>query len=469
MRIALIVDNPTRDLDGLVLVARDLAIKSHQVFLIPMYSARYEIPLLACDFVLFNYARSGNAELIKTLHDAGIKIGILDTEGGIWESPEQFVKSVAHQEAKNYVDQYYLWGSVQHEAFLRLTGFDPGILKVTGCPRYDLCVAPWRDSIRNLAEYQNIILIISNFSLSSPRFSNPETEIKNMVAAGYDFEYARSRAEDEKLTRLRLTEVIRQSAANFPERTFVIRTHPFEDDRFYRQSFQEFKNVQVVREGPVSMWLKKASLALHINSSVGVDAAFMGVPLYSADWISTSIAQGMSDLPLLLSHRLHSLQEFHMAIAQPAPQPTTGTQKKALEEWFHLADGNAHVRVSRAISEFLQKQVPVPLNQAKRSGLFFAGSAKRAGLVSAVDSIGRVIFGARTYRWWRNRILTRNFFQQTKSDKFFTAEEVNASLNRINKIRPSDVTASNAEAAAYNYSRAVGDSVLISLKDFKKP
>ena len=41
IKIGVIVDNPNRDLEGLVLVATQLAMKNFEVFLIPMYKQRY--------------------------------------------------------------------------------------------------------------------------------------------------------------------------------------------------------------------------------------------------------------------------------------------------------------------------------------------------------------------------------------------------------------------------------------------
>jgi len=87
-KICLIVDNPLRDLDGMVLLSMHLAERGADVYLVPMYTQGYEVPAICPDFVLMNYARTANAELIKAYSRAGIVVGVLDTEGGIWESPE---------------------------------------------------------------------------------------------------------------------------------------------------------------------------------------------------------------------------------------------------------------------------------------------------------------------------------------------------------------------------------------------
>jgi hypothetical protein len=52
--VCLIVDNPLRDLEGLVLLGRQLAIRGAKVTLVPMYEQGFDVPAL---LVLMNYPR----------------------------------------------------------------------------------------------------------------------------------------------------------------------------------------------------------------------------------------------------------------------------------------------------------------------------------------------------------------------------------------------------------------------------
>src|SRR3979411_3101357 len=79
--VCLIVDNPLRDLEGLVLLGRELATRGVKVTLVPMYEQGFDVPALQPDLVLLNYTRPNNADLIKAYKRAGILVGILDTEG----------------------------------------------------------------------------------------------------------------------------------------------------------------------------------------------------------------------------------------------------------------------------------------------------------------------------------------------------------------------------------------------------
>lgn len=92
-RIALVVDHPQRDLPGLLLVAFELCRRGAVCHLIPLNLQEREIPALAPDFVLLNYVRMFNYELGRKLVRARVPIGMLDTEGGVWESPGSYTDS----------------------------------------------------------------------------------------------------------------------------------------------------------------------------------------------------------------------------------------------------------------------------------------------------------------------------------------------------------------------------------------
>src|SRR3972149_5168162 len=83
MRIAIVVDNPFRALPGLVLLAARLCQHGATCYLVPMNLRQVEIWSLAPDFVLLNYLRKTNEGFARQLIEAGLQVGVLDTEGGI--------------------------------------------------------------------------------------------------------------------------------------------------------------------------------------------------------------------------------------------------------------------------------------------------------------------------------------------------------------------------------------------------
>src|SRR6202012_5957351 len=145
--VCLVVDNPLRDLEGLVLLGRELARRGATATLVPMYEQGFDVPALRPDLVLLNYTRPNNADLIKSYKRAGILVGVLDTEGIRGKNPDQFAKMVKTVGCTELVDLYCVWGQAQHAAFLRHGTVPEKLLHATGCPRYDFCAVPWRTAL----------------------------------------------------------------------------------------------------------------------------------------------------------------------------------------------------------------------------------------------------------------------------------------------------------------------------------
>src|SRR5262245_61391564 len=90
--IALIVDHPQRDLAGLVLTAFDLCQRGAICHLVPLNLQRTEIWALAPDFVLLNYLRRSNEQFARQLVKSRIRFGLLDTEGGVWATADEYLE-----------------------------------------------------------------------------------------------------------------------------------------------------------------------------------------------------------------------------------------------------------------------------------------------------------------------------------------------------------------------------------------
>ena len=190
--VCLIVDNPLRDLEGLVLLGRQLAAKGATVTLVPMYEQGFDVPALRPDLVLVNYTRPNNADLIKSYKRAGILVGVLDTEGIGGKNPDQFAEMVKSVGCTDLVDLYCVWGQAQHAAFLRHGTVPAALLHATGCPRYDFCAAPWRAALPKPSIEPGYVLINTNFPVANPRFSDSSSdEEEAMVQAGFSREFAR--------------------------------------------------------------------------------------------------------------------------------------------------------------------------------------------------------------------------------------------------------------------------------------
>lgn len=443
-KICLIVDNPLRDLDGLVLLAWYLAKKNAEVFLVPMYTQGYDVPAICPDFVLLNYARSVNTDLIKAYYNAGISVGILDTEGGIWESEEQYVKSINHHECSAYIDLYCLWGDKQYEALLKYTDFKEYQLTVSGCPRYDFYQEPWIETLELLyKEKMPMILIISNFSLAFPRFARSvKNEINNMIRAGYEENYVINRVNSEVNAKKMYKEIIRKLSEDFPSVKFIIRPHPFESENDYMKAFNNTHNIAIRRDGTIAPWIKAASIMIHLNSSTAIDTFMMGKTPITLDWINDNISRGMSQLSYEVSYKCQQYSELQDIInseiaiyynKHESLKYFSQNARNKVAEWFHLLDGRASERAAESIIACLDKKDVNP-SQEKCKRMTLYGSRNPRLLKGWIDGIGRLTVGPNAYNFLRTWVLTRNIGLGTKHSKRIDAHKVDVLIKKINKI-----------------------------------
>jgi surface carbohydrate biosynthesis protein len=433
-KVCLIVDNPIRDLEGIVLLAMHLVEKGCQVYLVPMYQQGYEIPIIRPDFVLMNYARKVNSVLINNYKKAGINIGVLDTEGGIWETSEQYVESISWKESGGAIDLFLLWGEEQKKALIKLTNIPLEQVLVTGCPRYDYCYQPWIKYLQT--EEVNVdILVVTNFTLRYPRFSkNYENEINNMVDSGYERAYMEERVKDDEKGRSDVISVVELLSISYPEKQIVIRPHPFEDSKEYRDKFSSYQNVIIEREKLVSIWLSQASITLHMNSSVAIESYMMKKKIITLDWINSGTHQSTSPLTLLVSEKASSYQNLieKIDLSFSRGKKLTDWSKissDSVVKWFYKMDGKASNRAASAIFKNL-KDKNVKTSKVACQRMFWYGS-KKNNIKGWVEALSRTVLGYKFYNYIRSEILARD---NNRVLKGFKADQVSDICIKLNKV-----------------------------------
>ena len=136
MRIGVTIDSPDRDIDGCVAICLKLASAGHEAFLVPMYYQGLELPRLGVDLLLANYCRRANEDLLRTLSEEGVVISVLDQEGAVWESLEQYCHSYP-ENSFDYISQIFTWGNMQKTALEKYFKNSLAKIVTTGHPRLD--------------------------------------------------------------------------------------------------------------------------------------------------------------------------------------------------------------------------------------------------------------------------------------------------------------------------------------------
>ena len=356
MKIAFSIDNPQRDLKGILLISKYLIEKDHEVFLIPMHTLSIDVFFINPDVMVFNYVRPNNEKLIRRVKDFGIKTFILDTEGGVlskngFDSPKKWAENFKLKKYKDIVDGYFFWGAEQFNSFKEKSGLGKDSIHLTGSPRYDQCFPRWKKLIKKINE--NHILINTNFSSINPKFSrDKKTEKETFKSTGWGFEYTEKLYKETERVFPKFLEEIKKIAFALPKENFILRPHPFENISFYKSFFNKHNNIEVQACGEIFDATNEAKAIIHLNCGTSVDAFFLGIPSISLEYLNTDFLKKHTPLPSKISMKAFKREEVIKYINQNekvSPEEKNNLFKMFIEPFFYGNDGLASERISKVI------------------------------------------------------------------------------------------------------------------------
>ena len=423
-RICLIVDNPLRDLDGLVLLAWHLARRGAEIYLVPMYAQGFDVPPIAPDLVVANYVRPNNRDLLLQYRRRGILVGVLDTEGAAGKNADQFADMVARMDCASFIDVYCVWGTEQYDAFHRAEIVPSDRLRLTGCPRFDFCTMPWRAALPK-PTHSDFILLNTNFPSVNPRFSRGwEDETKAMVAAGFTEAFARTFIADARRAYDGVLNTTEQLIRDFPDVKFVLRPHPFEDAAAYRRL--RGPNLSVRQEGSALEWIALCRLLIHQNCSTAVEAIMMGVEPLSLDWLNTPALE--LDGPTSVSQRIRSYDALRGSIERSlsgkgwnVDESQRSARRDLIAGTYFSNDGQSAARIADALLETIDACRSAASRVVRRP--------PRPSLRASASALARRVLGYRGAGLVKSMAGDRA--RAARAAKSFSAQQVSATLTRI--------------------------------------
>jgi surface carbohydrate biosynthesis protein len=458
-RIALLVDNPYRDLPGLVLVSWTLCQNGATCYLLPVNLRYRELWPLAPDFILLNHFRTIYEDFIKNVMEAGIMVGVLDTEGSIFspvpkeanvelgnskqadigiESPlQEYALSMARDSnLRHNIACFCAWTPLFARYAGRAGWYYPEQITVTGTPRMDFYALQWHDAARRMSPYADVypgpmILINSSFTLANPRFQSAEKEAEMMVTKfSYDPEFVDKWKQTQATALELLSSLANKLAQHFSDVTFVFRPHPFEGEDIYRKLLKPLPNLNIVTRGTVDGWLLRAKALIHWGSSTAIDSCLAGVPAFTAGWIPAHLpVPAVDSVSIKCSDENELIEYINDVLNSHYKQPPELSKniKKVIEENFYKIDGNAHKRVADAILKAVSSKTHGPSLRKCRDMFYGDGyslidratiSVKKAFSISPHWS----------FRYWRE---ITGELAWDRSDKYFDADQVRSMLEAI--------------------------------------
>jgi surface carbohydrate biosynthesis protein len=456
--IALLVDHPERDLPGLVLTAVELCRRGATCHLVPANLAWKEIWALVPDFTLFNYFRRSNEPLGRSLAEAGLAFGVLDTEGGVWSDFGAYTELLWSDESlRRQAACFCAWGHRMADHLIEERWFSPDQVVVTGCPRFDFYHPEWRPVVdvygfeRDGAAPQ--VLLNTNFSTRNPRFATVEQKIEtSMRNFGWTLERIRALLDTEEQAIEAFIQLARRLARERPDCRVLVRPHPFEDPTWYKRALSDQSNITVDNDGPVQPVLFASAAVVQRSCTTGIEAGLAGRPTFSPQWVEAPWLMPTAEAVSVPCATYEEVAEGIGAVLDrrfvPEPSVTAAIQE-VVNDWFCSADGGSHGRVAEAVLKSVPSRSPTTGARAARH--LYLADAAGVPLTGASAIGGRLRLAARLSPDFSFRAMgNRPALSWTRTPKYFDVARVQALADRVVAVdqqRAGGMPAVRAEAA----------------------
>jgi len=424
-RVCLIVDNPLRDLDGLILVSWHLSQMDVDVYLVPMYVQATDVIAIKPDLVLLNYLRPNNLNLARKYKSNGINIGVLDTEGTAGKDSDEFAQLTSSVGNLDLIDLYCFWGGDQYKSFVKLNKSIESALKVTGCPRYDFCnekLQPILSKISNMGEF---VLINTNFPVVNPRFSRgSDNEKEAMLKVGFESDFADQYIKDARIAFTSIIEVVENISNKFQNLNFVLRPHPFENIEAYAQ-LAHISNVFLKQEKTSIEWINSAKCLIHLNCSTAVEASMLGKHSISPEWLNTP-ALNVPNPNLVSFHAKNEENLVEMldllikGVRLKGHQKIKESQDEIVKSFYANNDGHSAKRVAEEVIKSINNKKTITY---KASNIFYINRAE-------VVFYLRQLLGYKIFSFIRNILKGKEEIAKQEG-KYFSTNYVKNKLSKI--------------------------------------
>ena len=355
-RILLLVANPKRDLPGIVLLAHELCQRGATCLIALYKHRRTEAWALAPDFVLLPVFRPFQQEQAGQFLDAGVQFGLLDTEGVVWTSLDEYRQTLWKDDAIRHAARCVcMWGSMVSEYSVRQGLFTSDQMRVTGCPRFDFYSpelgAVYQDLITPLAqEKRPVVLLNTNFTVRNDELS------KMVKTYGYSPEQLDRACANEHKAIEEVAKLATRLSTDFKQLLIAIRPHPEEDEATYLARIPKHDNLVVSKASYIASWILRSVAVIQRSCTTAIEACMSGKLAIAPQWYAPS---NYYPLPESVSLPCASYEEIARRLTarlegnDQLPEALSETIRNVIHDGFYRIDGQAHSRVADLILERL--------------------------------------------------------------------------------------------------------------------
>ena len=321
-----------RELDGKSLIAFEAAKKGWKVIICTKRQFFNNVNNLPAGNVLIKSAVPNELKQLKKIRQAGHKIFLLDEEGVV--TYDIFLKGNYryNNDTIKMIEAFFFWGDKQKNVFTESFPEHADIGFNLGSPRFQFWKYYATDYYYSEAEklkqkYGNFILFNTSFGIANNYLSGEglqssyndmgaakDKKLKKFLEDQYDINYV---VYKEYL------EFIDQLATELQDVNIIIRPHPSESERTWREFSEKHKNIRIIYDGAATSWILASRIVVHFKSTTSIEANVM----------NKSVITYLPQLP-------EYLHKLHLEVPEKASVSFT-TRSDAIIAAKHLIKSNA--------------------------------------------------------------------------------------------------------------------------------
>ena len=234
--------------------------------------------------VMLKSAGERNFKGITEIKSAGHFISVMDEEGLMYFSAEDFVKRRIHKESLKYIDYIFTWGHDDYQFISNYLGENKEKVYKTGSPRIDILKEPinqiyYDNALKIREKYGEFYLLNTFFTFTNHFYGNSKEmndEVLQTAGQHKDSLVVKNSHKMYKLqteTFQKTIDFVNKFAVKFPEEKLVIRPHMSENHKVWHDLSKKHKNVYTIYDDMnTCSWMIASNFTISSNCTTSVEA-----------------------------------------------------------------------------------------------------------------------------------------------------------------------------------------------------
>ena len=321
-RIYLILEVKSRELDSRILFSILAAQKNFSVVICKKAYLFSKLKYLEPGIVILKSMGKKNNLMILEAKKYGHKICLMDEEGLLFWTPEIYCRKRIDEKVIDLIEFIFTWGNRDFDAISKIHPKHISKIRITGNPRIDLLNKKYNnfykeDSKLIKEKFNEFILINTNFGYANHITHPGQTIIEGIKKSGVDdkeeINFHKNKLDTQIIRFQLLKKFIENFAIENKNETIIIRPHQSEDDEIWKNTFKNYDNVKIIRDGKASIsWMLASKVIISCNCTTGVESKILG--LNSLNFIPGDNAFSDYELPNKVNLNIKKLKDLTLSV-----------------------------------------------------------------------------------------------------------------------------------------------------------